>query len=215
LASGCHGGTGGEISAASLTGANVPLDPAQIEANTLADGYSPSPDRTEDFVAVPQTDQQIDYGRIAPQLAEATGMLELPIRLMNGRHFGAKNGGYGISHMLRQHAPAFALWEFFSVQDYVDHVASGFDAVYEGRDGRHLIVRRREPKLAVDRLLVIEHANARGCYSVVTGWFVSARRPVAGILIAERVKKDGVVVWECRAPHSKGPGLAQSDAPAG
>ena len=132
-------------------------------------------------------------------------MLEVPIRLLNGKHFGT-GGGYGVAHMLYNHAAAMALWDFYSVQDYVDHVAQGFDAVYSGRDGRQLIVRRKEPALAVDRLLVLELSKSRAYYSVVTGWLVSARRPINGELIAERIEKDGKVIWECRAPHSKGLG---------
>jgi hypothetical protein len=181
------------------------LDPNEFFKNTKIDGYSNAPGDEDKFCAVPSTDGLLDFHVPSAALATISGMLQLPIRLVNGKHFGS-GGGYGIAHMLYHHDKSFSLWDFHSVQDYVDHVLEGFDAVYLGRDNRHLVVRRKEPALAVDRLLVLELSKAKDYYSVVTGWLASARRPVNGVLIAEIIKKDRVMVWESRAPHSKRPG---------
>jgi hypothetical protein len=152
----------------------------------------------------------LDFGAISSQISAVTGMPEGPIRLVNGRHSGS-GGGYGVSHMLFNHAASLAKWDFYSVQDYVDHVAQGFDAVYRARSNRHIIVRRSEPKLVVDRLLVLELSKCKRFYSIVTGWPQSSKRNVNGELIAETVKTSEGLVWECRAPHSIGRGFTRSD----
>lgn len=181
------------------------MDQEQLHKNTISDGYSPLPEDADLFVPVPEQDGLIDYAVIPEDLAKVAHMRPVPIRLVNGKHFG--NGGYGVAHLLYGHAPAIAVHGYQSVQDFVDEVAVGFDAVYRGhKKDRRVVVRRKDENLAVNRLLILELAKTNDYYSVVTGWTVSARRPIPGELLAERTNKEGVTVWECRAPHSKGPG---------
>ncbi len=176
------------------------MDATEIANNTASDGYSPHPDKADTFVFVPDVPANFDFGSIPVELAAISGLKPFPIRLCNGKHFG-NTGGYGIAHMLTQHAASFALWDYYSVQDFVLHVAQGFDALHADQNGRFAIVRRKEPTLPVDRVLILE--LRRNCYSVVTGWFVSARRPNRHwVLMAERIQKNGKMTWECRAPHS-------------
>lgn len=190
------------------------LDPQDFEKNTVSDGFSRDPRDADQFVPVPETEGIIDYAVIPPEVAKVARMLSLPVRLTNGKHFGS-GGGYGVAHMLYHHAPAMALMEYFSIQDFVNDVVQQFDAVYVSREDRRIVVKRKGPDIRLDRVVVLELAKTSDYYSVVTGYTVSSvRQKIAGELVAERVEKDGAVVWECRAPHSKGSGITPSDAPA-
>jgi hypothetical protein len=181
------------------------VDPQTLFQNTVADGYSPATKDVDEFAVVPETDGLTDFGSISEELSEVTGLRPLPIRLLNGKHFGS-GGGYGIAHLLHHHGPAIALHDYFSVQDFVLSIARDFDATYEGDRDRVLILRRNDGNPAVDRLLVLELSDCETYWSAVSGWFVSSRRPVRGKHLAERVKNGNDLVWECRAPHSSGPG---------
>ncbi|SRR6266478_4451450 len=187
---------------------------ATLLKNTEQDGYSPLPKNADAFVRVPTELELLDFGKITEDLAAVAGIRPLPIRLVNGRHFGS-GGGYGIAHIAYHHAAALALLDYYSIQDFVDEVVSGFTALYAGDGGRQLIVRRKDKDIRLDRLLVLELAPSKDHYSVVTGWLVSSRRRVRGVLVAEKIEKDGAMVWECRAPHSKGPGGSDPTLKAG
>lgn len=178
-------------------------DPQQFFEHTLADGHSRDPGHADMFVVVPEK-QTSSFGFIDSSLSKMAGLLQLPIRLTNGRH--RSSGGYGIAHMLEGHDSGIALHGYWSVQDFVYEVAQEFDAVYEGYQGRWLLVYRKGKNPSLLRLLVIELGRQRDHYSVVSGWFVSTRRPVSGKLVAEKIEKDGTIAWERRAPRSEGPG---------
>ena len=78
--------------------------------------------RADNFVTVPQTAGEIDFAYVTLDLAAASGLSPLPIRLANGRQFA--KGGYGVSHILCVHGAALAQAEYFSVQDFVDDVVA-------------------------------------------------------------------------------------------
>lgn len=184
----------------------MPVDPATFEKQTIADGYSRDPDDTDQFVAVPQTDGLLDYGHISAELASlVTKLKPLPIRLTNGRH--RAGGGYGVAHILSRHGSSIARFDFFSIQDFVDDIAQHYDAIYAGHDERWMVLVRKGRGMALHRLLVLELSKSKDYYSVVSGWVVSNRRRIDGMLVAERNKReDGSLVWECRAPRSIGSG---------
>jgi len=181
----------------------VGIEPTPIDkfvANTRFDGYSADPAHADNFVPVPQVGG-FDYSMVSAELAAVSGMLALPIRLVNGRQRGG--GGYGICHMLYKHDNGIANNGYWSVQDFVDEVAQRFDSVYQGEFGRWLLVYHGGRNPSLRRLLVLElRKGEQPCYSIVSGWFVSARREINGTLVAEKIERDGVPVWERRAPRS-------------
>ena len=183
----------------------IPVDANELLENSRSDGYSDRAEDADAFVVVPETDGLLDFGHISQELADVAEMEPLPIRMTNGRHFSA-GGGYGVIHIWWHHGPMMANFEYYSIQDFVFEVTQDFSAVYLGQKGRQLIVRRKDKNLRLDRVLVLEMAGSKDYYSIVTAYPVSAGRKINGTLIAERVEKNGVMVWECRAPHSKGPG---------
>jgi len=147
----------------------VGIEPTPIDkfvANTKQDGYSDDPAHADKFVPVPQAGG-FDYARVSAELSAASGMLALPIRLVNGRQRGA--GGYGICHMLYKHDNGIANNGYWSVQDFGDEVAQKFDAVYGGEFGRWRLVYRGGRKPSLRRLLVVELRKEEPCYSNVSG----------------------------------------------
>ncbi len=177
---------------------------SEFEANTIADGYSPDPRHRNLLLPVPEHAPDIAYGKITPDIAAACGMRPLPVCLANGRHH--TYGGFGVAHILGKHGDEIAHWNYHSVQDFVDHTAQTFDAVYRARDQRFILVSRTLRNPTMNRLLVVELGRTGDHYTVIAGWLASASRPVRGDLVAERAQKSGVLVWECRAPHLEGPG---------
>lgn len=186
----------------SRQGSDVALDLGTFTANTIADGFSPDPRDREQLLKVPNLDVY-DYGNVTVEIAAVCGVEPLPVCLANGRHHS--HGGFGVSHILGGHGASLAQWDYHSVQDFVDHTAQTFDAVYGGRDRRLLLVSRHLRNPTMNRILVVEERAGR-YFNVVTGWMVSASRRVNGTLLAERVDKNGVSVWVCRAPHKEGSG---------
>lgn len=168
----------------------------ELLKNTIEAGHSRLPEDADAFVIIPGEGDLIDFGYI-PELKDS-GLRAMPIRLCNGKHFGA-GGGYGISHILYHHANALCVHNYYSVQDFVDDIAFSFDAIYLARDDRIFAVRRGGGETVVGLAILLEPLD--DFYGVVSGWPTSKRHPIKGELTAERVNKEGVEVWECRAPH--------------
>ena len=176
----------------------TPLD--QFLAHTLDDGYSDDPEHADKFIPVPQVGG-FDYAMVSAQLSAASGMFAVPIRLVNGRQRGG--GGYGVCHMIYKHENGIANSGYWSVQDFVDEVVQNFDSVYRGERGRWILVYHGGRNPSLRRLVVVEMLRREdACHSIVSGWLVSARREINGVLVAQKITRDGVPIWECRAPHS-------------
>ena len=75
------------------------MDPLEFQKNTEVDGCCFDHRQRYTVVVVPQSGGCLDFGRIPDDVAEATGLLPLPIRLPNGEHRWPENG-FGARHIL-------------------------------------------------------------------------------------------------------------------
>ena len=161
------------------------MDPLDFQKNTEVDGCCFDHTQRYTLVPVPESGGCVDFGRIPDDVAVATGMLPLPVRLSNGEHRWPNNG-FGARHILVQHGRALADADYYSVQDFVLETVKYFDAVYASHTGRWQLVLRPNEELPDYRVLVIQRYKEQNYYSVVTGWLREGNRPIKDTLVWER-----------------------------
>lgn len=130
----------------------------------------------------------LDIGKIDRDAANGNcGLKELPIRIAHGEHRGPTNG-YGIRHILIGHGQELADDDWYSVQDFVQCVIEGFDAIYQDPDRpkRWQLVERASISISKHRIIVIEASGCGNFYKVITGWLKDGERRLTKTPVWER-----------------------------
>lgn len=161
------------------------MTPETFQENTESDGYLAEPYAEDLFATVSEHDASTEFGAISVDVANAAGMLALPIRIVHGKDRGSNNG-YGIRHILMEHGEALGEVDYYSVQDFVRDMVLNFDAIYEVHSDRWVLVIYQNSDIPEHRILVLQMHRSRKCYAVVTGYLRDGDRRIKGTLIWER-----------------------------
>jgi len=116
-----------------------------------------SPTGHRDWGVLTHTDEERSGGKIKAG----------SIRLLKGEHWGP-NKGYGIDHIIAEHSSDFE-GKSRPMEDQIHNVLLNFNEVYEGKNGR-LILLVNKPKTVASVELRPENKGGEHFYSVVTAY---------------------------------------------
>ncbi|MDX8401543.1 MAG: hypothetical protein R8K47_02820, partial [Mariprofundaceae bacterium] len=125
----------------------------------------------DDFVRA--SDGAVDFGEIP----DADGLRGGKIRLTVGEHDTETGRGFGLRHIEAAHGREIRNAGYRDAVAFVHAVASGFDRILAGKNGRVVLVK----DAARNGVLVVEFRRVHGHYTVTTGR-VQSRAPKGKLL---------------------------------
>lgn len=149
---------------------------------TVADGWVEDLARAKDWLIHPQTKQVAVFGQITEEMAKASGLKALPIRMANGADKGTGNG-FGVRHIHYQHGDEIIRHGYTSVQDFVHHTLESIEELLIQDSGRSVAIRLAEKNESYSRIVILELSRCETCYSVVTAYPRPKWRKMKGRLV--------------------------------
>lgn len=135
-----------------------------------------------------------NFGEIPQEIAKQIGKPAAKIRLLHGDHTGPHKG-YGLKHINAEHGKEIAEAGFTSAEEFVQYVATNFNAIYKGKKGRLALVVEGPPQQVA--IIEVRRSNNGGFYSVFTAY------------PPKNIKFTGIALWKGRQPFQSAPGSKQ------
>ena len=131
---------------------------------------------------VPTTDGTWDYGRLGDDLPSEAGVQPAPVLLQAGSHNSVSGSGFGLAHILGDHAKEIEKHGYSDARDFVRDIVQNYTEAYRQPNGRLLLVKRNgKSKIGV----VDMDRDVGGFYSVITAFTGAKNRSFKGQLLAE------------------------------
>ena len=145
------------------TKANAGAIQAAVAGGAEVDKSASSPGA---FIKAP--DGTVDFGEITPEVSREIRREAAKIRMQQGEHSDTTGKGFGLAHIMAGHAQEIEQAGFHSVPDFIKTVASSYNQIFAGEQGRLLLVKKNGgSKVAVVELRPWEDG---AFYSIVTGY---------------------------------------------
>ncbi|TCP16915.1 LPD38 domain-containing protein [Simplicispira metamorpha] len=176
--------------------------PAQAATDSGADAqgagamFSRAVPGSQDFVPAP--DGGLDYGEITPEMGKAMRRQAGVIRLQQGVQ-NADGTGWGLAHIEANHGNQIRNAGFASVQDFVAHIANGFNEVLQASKGGQLLVAVSTGRRDV-MFVQLEAAQEGDFYRVNTAF------PVSRNYLEKQESKGAKILWSGSEPRSAATG---------
>lgn len=122
----------------------------------------------EDVVTAPNG--RDSFGMIQGEVARASGLPPLPIRLLRGAQYESHKG-FGLQHIKEQHGEEIRKAGFKSESDFVADVVKNFNAIYKVGENRYALVANGN----LQKVHIIELSNDKTHYSVITGYIAERK----------------------------------------
>lgn len=137
----------------------------------------------------------VRFGTVSAQTAKEANIAPGAIILKHGEHTGPHKG-YGRKHIQAEHGKEIAAAGFSSPEDFVQYVASNFNAIYPAKKGRIALVVEGPPQQVA--IVELKKNKKGGYYSVYTAY--PPKKP----------KFTGTPLWRSRQPSQSASGVQPS-----
>lgn len=137
----------------------------------------------------------VRFGTVSVQTAKEANITPGPIMLKHGEHTGPHKG-YGRKHIQAEHGKEIAAAGFSSPEEFVQYVASNFNAIYPAKKGRIALVVEGPPQQIA--IVELKKNKKGGYYSVFTAY------------PPKNIKFTGTALWRSRQPSQSASGVQPS-----
>lgn len=137
----------------------------------------------------------VRFGTVSAQTAKEANIAPGAIILKHGEHTGPHKG-YGRKHIEAEHGKEIAAAGFNSPEDFVQYVATNFNAIYPAKKGRIALVVEGPPQQVA--IVELKKNKKGGFYSVYTAY--PPKKP----------KFTGTALWRSRQPSQSASGVQPS-----
>ncbi len=144
-----------------------------------------------EFVNAP--DGGLDFGEITPEMGKAMRRQAGKIRLTQGVQ-NSDGTGHGLVHIEANHGAQIRKAGFKSVQDFVSHVASGFNEILQAAKGKQLLVAVTDGRRDV-MFVQLDAADDGDFYRVNTAF------PASRDYLEKQESKGAKVLWGGSEPR--------------